>query len=62
MVFAPFATGQSPNLAAELYLLMAEVFAGRRQLSKATQLRARAIQVGAGRALALYLVSRRSTR
>ncbi len=57
-----FATSMSPNLAAELYLLMAEVFAGRRQLSKATQLRARAIQVGAGRALALFLVSRRASR
>ncbi|MCE9583819.1 MAG: hypothetical protein K8T20_15155, partial [Planctomycetes bacterium] len=57
-----FATSLSPNLAAELYLLMAEVFASRRQLSKATQLRARAIQVGAGRALALFLVSRRSAR
>jgi tetratricopeptide (TPR) repeat protein len=57
-----FAATLSPNLAAELYLLMAEVFAGRRQLSKATQLRARAIQVGAGRALALFLVSRRASR
>jgi len=55
-----FAGRQSPNLAAELYLLSAEYLTAKRLVSQATQLRARAIQVSAGRALALWLVSRRS--
>jgi serine/threonine protein kinase len=57
-----FAAGLSQNLAAELYLLAAEIFAARRQISRATQLRARAIQVSAGRALALWMVSKRGPR
>ena len=57
-----FATGLSPNLAAELYLLLGEIFAGRKKASIATQLRARAIQISAGRALALWFVSRRTIR